>query len=51
MTDANGPAILETDGLVAGYLPEVNILNGVSIKVAEGEIVTVVGPNGPGSRL
>ena len=29
-------------------MPEVDILNGVSIKVREGEIVTVVGPNGAG---
>ena len=33
-------AILSTEDLVAGYLPEVDILNGVSIKVREGEIVT-----------
>jgi ABC-type branched-subunit amino acid transport system ATPase component len=45
---ANGKVILETEGVVAGYLPEVDILNGVSIKVSEGEIVTVVGPNGAG---
>jgi neutral amino acid transport system ATP-binding protein len=44
----NGATLLETEAVVAGYLPEVNILNGVSIKVAEGEIVTVVGPNGAG---
>jgi neutral amino acid transport system ATP-binding protein len=43
-----GPALLETQELVAGYVPEVNILNGVSIKVHEGEIVTVIGPNGAG---
>jgi ABC-type branched-subunit amino acid transport system ATPase component len=49
MTDGpeNG-AVLATDGVVAGYVPEVNILNGVSISVGEGEIVTVVGPNGAG---
>ena len=48
----NGPdtdgALLETDDLVAGYVPEVDILNGVSIRVNEGEIVTVIGPNGAG---
>ncbi|HEX6228435.1 MAG TPA: ABC transporter ATP-binding protein [Solirubrobacterales bacterium] len=40
--------ILEADGLVAGYVPEVDILNGVSLDVHEGEIVTVIGPNGAG---
>jgi ABC-type branched-subunit amino acid transport system ATPase component len=44
----NGKVMLETDGLVAGYVAEVDILNGVSIKVREGEIVTIVGPNGAG---
>jgi ABC-type branched-subunit amino acid transport system ATPase component len=40
--------ILATEDLVAGYVPEVDILDGVSIHVAEGEIVTVIGPNGAG---
>ena len=48
----NGPdtdgALLETEDLVAGYVSEVDILNGVSIRVNEGEIVTVIGPNGAG---
>ena len=42
------PVLLETTDLVAGYVPEVDILNGVSVKVREGEIVTIVGPNGAG---
>jgi ABC-type branched-subunit amino acid transport system ATPase component len=46
-SDRNG-ALLATEGLVAGYVPEVDILNGVSIRVNEGEIVTVIGPNGAG---
>jgi len=41
-------ALLATEDLVAGYVPEVDILNGVSIRVNEGEIVTVIGPNGAG---
>ncbi len=45
---ANGRALLETEGLIAGYVPEVDILNGVSVKVRKGEIVTIVGPNGAG---
>ena len=40
--------LLVTEDLVAGYVPEVDILNGVSLAVREGEIATVVGPNGAG---
>jgi ABC-type branched-subunit amino acid transport system ATPase component len=45
--DRNG-ALLGTRDLVAGYVSEVDILNGVSISVRKGEIVTVIGPNGAG---
>jgi ABC-type branched-subunit amino acid transport system ATPase component len=45
---ARDAAVLETRDLVAGYVPEVDVLNGVTIQVREGEIVTVVGPNGAG---
>ena len=45
--ESNG-ALLSTEGLVAGYVPEVDILSGVDLKVNEGEIVTVIGPNGAG---
>lgn len=41
-------ALLVTEELVAGYVPEVDILDGVSLSVGEGEIATVVGPNGAG---
>jgi neutral amino acid transport system ATP-binding protein len=45
----NGAApLLAIEDLVAGYVPEVDVLNGVSIAVHEGEIATVVGPNGAG---
>ena len=50
-----GPAVmappqhlLAAEGLVAGYLPEVDILNGVDLAIDAGEIVTVLGPNGAG---
>jgi neutral amino acid transport system ATP-binding protein len=44
----NGQPVLYTEDVVAGYVPEVDILNGVSIRVREGEIATVIGPNGAG---
>ena len=47
MATADG-AVLTAEDVVAGYVPEVDILNGVSVSVAEGEVVTVVGPNGAG---
>jgi neutral amino acid transport system ATP-binding protein len=40
--------LLAAEGLVAGYLPEVDILNGVDLAIDAGEIVTVLGPNGAG---
>ena len=47
-TVRKGSGLLCTTNVIAGYLPEVDILNGVSIDVGEGEIVTIVGPNGAG---
>ena len=41
-------SVLETQELVAGYSAELDILNGVSITVEAGQIVTVLGPNGAG---
>ena len=40
--------ILVVEELVAGYIPEVNILNGCNIEVRKGEFVGVIGPNGAG---
>jgi branched-chain amino acid transport system ATP-binding protein len=41
-------AILRADSVVAGYLPGVNILNGVNLHCHDGELVGVIGPNGAG---
>lgn len=40
--------VLEAIELVAGYIPEVNILNGCNLVVEEGEFVGIIGPNGAG---
>lgn len=41
-------ALVRADDLVAGYLPEVDILNGCSMELHPGEIVGIIGPNGAG---
>ncbi len=51
MTESNAAptkVVLRTEDLVAGYLPGVNILNGASIDVHEGELIGIIGPNGAG---
>jgi len=40
--------LLGTEGLVAGYVPGVDILQGCSIVLGEGELVGIIGPNGAG---
>jgi branched-chain amino acid transport system ATP-binding protein len=40
--------VLVADGIVAGYLPGVDVLRGCSIEVRPGELVGVIGPNGAG---
>jgi branched-chain amino acid transport system ATP-binding protein len=40
--------VIETKGLVAGYLPGVNILNGANFFADKGELVGIIGPNGAG---
>ena len=41
-------ALLRADGIVAGYLPGVNILDGTDLYCGDGELVGVIGPNGAG---
>ncbi|MDO8754520.1 MAG: ATP-binding cassette domain-containing protein, partial [Anaerolineales bacterium] len=40
--------ILEIKNVVAGYLPDVNVLQGINIHVSQGELVCMIGPNGAG---
>ncbi len=41
-------ALLEATEVVAGYTPEVNILNGMQLTLGQGEFVGIIGPNGAG---
>jgi branched-chain amino acid transport system ATP-binding protein len=41
-------AILRADQVVAGYIPEVDILTGCDLYCGDGEIVGIIGPNGAG---
>ncbi len=40
--------ILEVEAVYAGYIKDLDILQGINFKVAPGELVTVIGPNGAG---
>jgi len=42
------PAMLELEGVVAGYVDGIDILNDVTLRVAPGTITGVIGPNGAG---
>jgi branched-chain amino acid transport system ATP-binding protein len=44
---SDGP-LLEAVDVVAGYLPGVDILRGVSVTLDEGQLVGIIGPNGAG---
>ena len=41
-------ALLSAEGLDAGYLPGINILNDCSLDLFEGELIGIIGPNGAG---
>ncbi len=42
-----GP-LLQASDIVAGYVPEVDILSGCQLSLHEGELVGIIGPNGAG---
>jgi len=46
--DGAGEGLLVAEEVVAGYVPGVNILNGCSLTLADGELVGIIGPNGAG---
>ena len=45
---SNAAPFLNADGVVAGYKRGLPIVQGVSVTVGRGEIVTIIGPNGAG---
>jgi branched-chain amino acid transport system ATP-binding protein len=40
--------LLRAEKLVAGYIPDVDILTGCDLTLADGELVGIIGPNGAG---
>lgn len=46
--NTSGTPLVEAAGIIAGYLPGVNILNGCDLYANEGELVGIIGPNGAG---
>jgi branched-chain amino acid transport system ATP-binding protein len=48
LQEASTTPVISVDAVHAGYVPEVNILNGCNLTVAEGEFVGIIGPNGAG---
>ena len=47
-SDQLATPVLTARNLVAGYLPGINILNGMSVDVLRGQVRCVLGPNGTG---
>ena len=43
----SAPLLIATD-IVAGYVPDMPIVHGVSAHVSPGEVTTIIGPNGAG---
>ena len=41
-------SLLAVEGVTAGYRPDLPIITDMSVRVSEGELVTIIGPNGAG---
>lgn len=40
--------LITIENVIAGYVPGVDILNGVNLEAADGELIGIIGPNGAG---
>ncbi len=40
--------LVHVDSITAGYLPGIDILNGATLELADGEFIGIIGPNGAG---
>lgn len=40
--------LVHVDAITAGYLPGIDILNGATLELADGEFIGIIGPNGAG---
>ena len=43
--------VIECNGIAAGYVKGLNILQGIDMIINEKEIVSIIGPNGAGKSL
>ena len=48
MSNESAAPVIEIKSLIAGYVPGVDILNGVEMVLNTGELVGIIGPNGAG---
>jgi neutral amino acid transport system ATP-binding protein len=44
----NSDVFLAVESVYAGYVQDLDILQGVNLRLAQGELITIVGPNGAG---
>ncbi len=48
MPTQSSSLLLEVESVFAGYVQDLDILQGVNLKLAEGELIAIIGPNGAG---
>jgi branched-chain amino acid transport system ATP-binding protein len=48
LPEVSDRVLVQLTDVVAGYIPEVNILNGCNLTLHDGEMIGIIGPNGAG---